>query len=359
MAWQVGARLHSFLHGLVRPSEAELVRQLWAELAGQFRWAGVDEEAGRKQLIQTIAEDVRHRLEVPAFHRQDYLIQAFVELLFDYEDLFVLPEVDWSRTRSIAELWEIREELTRQRGFLDHYNDVCQLLCAASATMLEPIYSACPTLLAEEDKTEGISVPTDLLRSLGNVGEVTQALLDVGLAEELEERSLLTRLRDRLERNLVAASGGNPADPASFNRAPKWPEQFDAKSPEHLVTTYLGGTPLIDLFDQELTFTIPARARFDSRSKRKVSPRATMTAPVEYSASIASRQFKTIASAFLRTSFLSAAASPPRFSSRANPIKTGRPRIRPRRARMSGFLTSLSVTGAPFRIFPFTTRWGR
>ena len=37
--------------------------------------------------------------------------------------------------------------------------------------------------------------------------------------------SLFTRLRDRLERNLVAASGGNRANPASFTRAPKLPSQ--------------------------------------------------------------------------------------------------------------------------------------
>ena len=263
MAWQVGARLHSLLHGLVRPSEAELVRQLWDELAGQFRQLGLGTADDRKHLTETIAEDVRHRLEVPTFHLQDYVIRAFVEILFDYEDLFVLPEVDWSRTRTIAELWEIREELTRQRGFIDRFDDVCQLLCAASAAMLEPIYAACPALLADEDETDGISVPTDLLRSLGNVGEVTQAILGIGFAEELQSQDLLTRLRDRLERNLVAASGGNPADPASFNRAPKMPEQFDAKSPDHLVSTYLGGTPLIELFDQKLSFTIPTRARFE------------------------------------------------------------------------------------------------
>ena len=75
-------------------------------------------------------------------------------------------------------------------------------------------------------------------------------MLGVAFDEELAERGLLTRLSDRLERNLVAASGGNPADPRSFSRAPKMPEQFDARSPEQLVSTYLGGTPLFDLFDQ-------------------------------------------------------------------------------------------------------------
>jgi hypothetical protein len=102
-----------------------------------------------------------------------------------------------------------------------------------------------------------------LPESIGNIGTVTQSILEVAFAEELSERGLLARLSDRLERNLIAASGGNPADPRGFNRAPKWPEQFDAKSPEQLVITYLGGTPLLPLFDQTLDFTIPTKARFE------------------------------------------------------------------------------------------------
>jgi hypothetical protein len=263
MVWRVGAHVHAFVHGLFRPSEAGQVRQLWQERARQFHSKGLGDAAGRKRLIEAIAADVRLSLSVPAFHRQDYLVRGFVQGLFDYEALFVLPEVDWSRTRTIAELWDIREELTRQRGFVDHFDEACDLIRAATAAFLEPLYSACPALLNAEDESDGISVPTDLLRSLGDVGAVTQEMLKVGFAEELSECGLLTRLRDRLERNLVAASGGNPADPGGFNRAPKWPEQFEARSPEHLVATFLGGTPLLELFDQELTFTIPTRTRFE------------------------------------------------------------------------------------------------
>jgi len=263
MVWRIGARVHAFVHGFFRPSETELVRQQWEEVADLFRQAGLEDASERNQLIGTIAENVRLRFSVPAFHEQDDLIQAFAARLFDYETLFLLPEVDWARERSIAELWDIREELTRQRGLIEDYDENCDLICAATGAFLEPIYSACPALLDGWEDQDGISIPTDLLRSLGDAGSVTQAMLGIGFAEELAERGLLTRLQDRLERNLVAASGGNPADPRGFNRAPKMPEQSDAKSPEQLVTTYLAGTPLLELLDQNLTFTIPTKARFE------------------------------------------------------------------------------------------------
>lgn len=263
MVWRVGARVHAFVHGLFRPSEAELIRQQWDELASLFRHGGIGEEDDRQRLIESIAADVIERLGIRAYHPQGRVIRTFVERLFAYEALFVLPTVDWSRERTIAEWWDIREELTRQRGFVAEFEANQDLLGSAFAAMLAPLFSACPALLHQSDHQGGISVPASLLRSIGDLGAVTQAMMGVAFAEELTERGLLARLSDRLERNLVAASGGNPVDPRGFNRAPKLPEQFDAKSPEHLVSTYLGGTPLLELFDQAPIFTIPTKARFE------------------------------------------------------------------------------------------------
>ena len=263
MVWRVGARVHALVHGLLKPTEAELVRQGWDELAGLFRQTGLSDPSDRARLIAVLEGGVTVRLGIPEDHEQADLIGALIERLFDYEGLFLLPEVDWGRERTIAELWDIREELTRQRGFVAQFEEACELLEIAFAALLEPIYAACPALLDEPEEVDGISVPTDLLRSIGDPGAVTQAMLGVAFAEELAERGLLARLADRLERNLVAASGGNPADPRSFSRAPKMPEQFDGRSPEHLVSTYLGGTPLFDLFDQAPAFTIPTKARFE------------------------------------------------------------------------------------------------
>ncbi len=263
MVWRVGARVHAFVHGLFKPGEAELVRQQWSEVASLFLQAGIADEADRNQLIAAIANDACARLDVPADHAQANVIHRLVERLFDYEDMFSLPEVDWNQTRTIAELWDIREELTRQRGLVADFNENCELLTATTTAMLEPLYASCPALLDEAEDIDGIIVPTMLLPSIGNLGTVTQSMLGVAHAEELAERGLLARLADRLERNLIAASGGNPADPRSFNRAPKLPEQFDAKLPEHLITTYLGGTPLLPLFNQMLDFTIPTKVRFE------------------------------------------------------------------------------------------------
>lgn len=263
MVWQVGARLHAFVHGLLRPSETELVRQGWTELANLFREAGLPDPTYRQHLIAVIADDVRQRLGVSGGHEQAKAIHAFVGRLLDYEGLFVIPAVDWGQKRTIAELWDIREEITRQRGFVSDFEANCELLTTAITALLQPLFAACPALREASEEGDGIRIPTDLLRNIGDLGTVTGTMLSIAFAEELAERGLFSRLSDRLERNLVVASGGNPADPRGFTRAPKLPEQFDAKSPEQLVSTYLGGTPLLSLFDQTLDFTIHTKSRFE------------------------------------------------------------------------------------------------
>ncbi len=263
MVWRVGARIHAFVHGLFKPSEAELVRVQYDALAEQFREIGVAEPAERDEYIRDLAREVATHFAIPRSHPQADLIHELTQRLFDYEEMLVLPTIDWTQPRTIAELWDIREELTRQRGFADNFEAVRYTLNDALIAMLEPLYRACPALLDDTNDDDGITVPTALLQSLGDIGQTTEQMFSVAFAEEVTALGLFTRLRDRLDRNLIAASGGNPANPATFTRAPKLPSQADAKDPAQLVSTYLGGTPLLPLFDQTLDFTIPPKTRFE------------------------------------------------------------------------------------------------
>ncbi|MEM1050640.1 MAG: type IV secretory system conjugative DNA transfer family protein [Pseudomonadota bacterium] len=255
---------HAFWGGLFRPSEKKLVQRQWHAVTAQLQARNIDTIKGRERLIASIATDVRFELfgNTP-MNGQDGIILNLVLQLFEYDELFVLPEINWERERTIAQLWEIREVLTRQQNLIDDFERHVELIQFVAGDLLRPIYQACPSLLDASDRADGISVPTDLLRSLGDIGEVTEEVLGVGLADELMQADLLLQLQSRLEYNLIAASGGNPNDPTSFKRAPKMPSQFDAKTPEVLVETYLGGTPLAALFDQELNFTIPTKSRFE------------------------------------------------------------------------------------------------
>lgn len=254
---------HSFWHSLFRPSEKQLVQQKWNEVSNSFEEAGITSVGGRDRLIASIASQAQHNLSASNSGQQKIVIQRLAEQLFQNDNLFLLPDIDWDRKQTVAELWEIREELTRQYDLVQNFDANVELLTLTVIAFLKPIYEACPALLENDLDDDGISVATDLLRSLGDIGEVAEAMLSIGLSDELIEGDQLPRLHTHLEYNLIAASGGNPADPASFKRAPKKPTQFDAKTPEHLIETYFGGTPLVHLFDQNLEFCIPTKSRFE------------------------------------------------------------------------------------------------
>jgi hypothetical protein len=263
VALHLAARLHAFTHGLFRPSDATQTRELYGRVAHLFKQHSVADSEARDELIDAIADAVLADLEISGDLDQSATVFYLTRQLFDYEGLFLLPAIDWSERRSVTQYWEIRNYLNVQRRLLENFDETRWRLRENLAGFVAPLLEAWPSPPAEDGETDGITVPTELLRSLGNVGAITEAMMDVVLREKASEDDILPRLRDRLECNVVAASGGNPADKHGFNRAPKLPTQFDAKNSALLVATYLGGTPLTTLFEQDLSFTIPTAARFE------------------------------------------------------------------------------------------------
>lgn len=262
MPLHLAARFHAFVHGLLRPSDEAETRALYARVQGLFAEHGIAEEEGREYLTVQLAETISRHFGMPDNHDQAIVIWQLVCRLFEYEKLFLLPKLDWSERRSVSEWWEIRDWLNLQRRMAEDFQESCNRFCVTLIALFEPLYAVWPSPLDETEPEDGITLPTELLRSLGNVGAVTEGMLRPIMADT-EEETLLPRLRYQLERNLVTASGGNPDDPRGFNRAPKLPSQFDPKDPAALVAAYLAETPLEKLFQQRLSFTIPTAARFE------------------------------------------------------------------------------------------------
>lgn len=262
MGFDLAERFHSWWHGLFRPTEATATHSRYVDVERHFAEFGIADHDGRIALVAVIAGVVCDRLSISFDHDLSSAVHKFVEALFDYDDLFVLPHVDdWNASRTIAQWWDIRDAINRQMELVGDFEAACANISEIVAGLLEPLCAACPVLLGAE-KVDGISVRTSVLHCIGNVGTVTESMIGAVLAEA-GTGSILLRLRACLARNLVGASGGNPNDVRGFGRAPKLPSQSDVKDPEQLVTRYLGGTPLLSLFKQTIDFTIPTGARFE------------------------------------------------------------------------------------------------
>ncbi len=258
MPLNIGPRLHAFTHSLFKSSDAVEAKELFDEVEQLFANRGVEQEAVAYSLLANLS-DV---FELPASDERHIRLLQTIMRIIDFEELFILPEIDWSEQRSISDYWAIRDYLARQKRFMLDFDATYELLREALFQWLQPIYDNCHEDPVTE-QPDGITVPSHLLHGFGNIGEVVEQMLGVLNDEDLIELNLFPRHTRNLNRNLIRASGGNPDDPKGFTRAPKLPSQADSKNPEQLVATYLDGTPLLDMFDQSIDFTIPTKARFE------------------------------------------------------------------------------------------------
>ncbi|MGB0747121.1 MAG: type IV secretory system conjugative DNA transfer family protein [Magnetospiraceae bacterium] len=263
MPLHFAARMHAFVNGLFGPDDVAETRALHDKASALFKKHDLASDEGREDFAVALGVEVLETYGLPRDHPQAEPVLRLVFRLLDYEGLFVLPRVDWSDRHSVSQLWEIRDRLNEQRRIVEDLGKTRELLRLAIVACLGPLYDAVPALLETHSDGNGISVPTDLVRNAANLGPVTERIMGVPFDDELERAGLFARHRWRLERNLIAASGGNPEDPKGFTRAAKLPGKSDIRDPMELMETYLGGTPIGDLFGQRMVFTIPTAARFE------------------------------------------------------------------------------------------------
>ena len=256
-------RMHAFVHGLFRSSDETETRELYARVKILFGRAGLDPTSSQLDVAETAASRAAEALGVPSGHPQLGVIRELAIDLLAAEGHFTLPDIDWAERRSITAWWELRDELNAQRPLLENFEQTADLITDALVFVFRPLLDGCLALLDTSPEPGGITVPTNLLHSHTDLPGAIEHCLQVGFDEDIKEAGLFPKLADRLERNLVAVSGGNPADPGSFTRQPKSPSQSDEKDPARLVQSYLAGTPLAAIFDQTVTYTIPPSVRFE------------------------------------------------------------------------------------------------
>lgn len=247
------ARLHAFVHGLFRPSDEVETRELYDRVSRLAHEHRVLDAAGRARLAKRIAE----LADVAAGNRD--IVEALAAHLIDDEKLFSLPVIDWGERRSVSKWWAIRDDLNRHRAALERFEAIVSLLAATLGGLVRTVRDGLPAEASEGD----VVVACPVVHTIPDLPARLDRMLALCFDEQLAEYDLLPRLRDRLERNLIAASGGDPGDPRGFTRQPKLPSQADARDPTELTLRYLGGTLIADLFGGEIMVPLPTEARFE------------------------------------------------------------------------------------------------
>lgn len=114
--------------------------------------------------------------------------------------------------------------------------------------------------VVEKDAAEALNIPIADILSAGN--DAVEELILPFYASSASDFGLFTALRDQLDRNICQVSE-LPFD-ARNRTSPKLilPSQFDGTSSE-AARLYLRNTPLNEVFNATVPFTIPAPARFE------------------------------------------------------------------------------------------------
>lgn len=263
MPLHLGPRFHAFVHGLFRPKDEVETRAIYETVVALLEQHGLAASGDRDHLLLRLAEAVAEELGISTEHVRFEALHHLVRRLFDYEQFFVLQDIDWGERRSTAKWWELRESLTVQKGYLSNFDENLDLIGLGLVELLRPLIEAAPGYTSEQASGDELTVSTKLIHTLGSPGEAFDTAIGVGFAKDLTEHGLFNRLRIQLERNVVAASGGNPGDPKSFFRAPTMPSKSSVTDPAALAETYFQSTPIADWLQQPVDFVVPTEARFE------------------------------------------------------------------------------------------------
>lgn len=183
----------------------------------------------------------------------DRLIEATAELAAEIP--FVMPKVP-ARRPSTIEMAEMRRQIEIIERLLTQ--DIDEFLGSWDRTMYGIVTSllhGVPRHMLEVRGDAGFEVR--LIDCLEDPAATIQAVLLFMQTAECR----LHVFQDRLKANVYAASG--ISDPEKSTKQVKRPLDQRHMNPQELARAYLGGTPLLEVFETPLPFSIPASSRFE------------------------------------------------------------------------------------------------
>ena len=263
MPLEIAQRIHAVINGMFRKSDKEETKEAFNSLISNYKTEGLNPKTATKQVARLAIQRAFAALGLERGHPiREKLIELAYELLAD-EDHFNVPQVDWTEPRSVTEWWLLRDEINAKRPLLKNFDKTLDLIVDLLVFIARPILEGYPSGVEAAHTLGSITVETDLLNAHTSLPEALEHCVHIAVDDDLIDADLFPRLRDRLTRNLIEASGGNPNEPAGFTRQAKWPTKSDETDPTKLRDLYLSGTVLKPLFDQTIQFTIPQSTRFE------------------------------------------------------------------------------------------------
>jgi hypothetical protein len=176
-----------------------------------------------------------------------------------FEGYYPLPQIDFTRELSLGEIWDETKLLRRCLLFYEtqkRQGEIKEVLVDYLKAIVKVGLPKLPSLDSGERWGE-----TPVLNMHLHPARAIECVLRATFRSP-EDDGRLSRLADTLMRSSLLASGINP-DGKDTDKLPKWPSDMTDKSPEELISLFLGSTPLSTFFSTRLPFTVPQRFRFE------------------------------------------------------------------------------------------------
>lgn len=183
--------------------------------------------------------------------------------------LFVCFESpDWQNRLGLEDALQVKRALARKRRFLNDPERLFETGCRTITLIFASLLEFLPEGLRHEpaDRTEASSSVTfgaDLVELMERPAAAIEGTVATLFDKEVREGDLFAEVRARLEHNLYAASGLDPASKAASEKQLTLPTEAKDKTPPELADLYLRETPFADFFAASLPFRVPQGARFE------------------------------------------------------------------------------------------------
>ena len=266
----------TWLKGLLKGSvanarlrrDAEKFEPTVRSVSEELRRLNLDRDEGIDRLAEMVAENILTSFDeqVSDVGKLSFChhLRNNIAQFFRYEKLFHMPEgLGGSDASKRSELWQSEAKLQRIYHLLSNFDQAIGDIAQMYRWFVSPLVEQFPQLLDSSPLSKGqLSFEVDAGSMMQDLPQAIERMVTLPFAPEFDELKHTNHIRERLEYNVVLASGGMPGDPDALRKA-KLPTQLHGKSGDELLSLYLEGTPFAMLFDIKVSISIPDSVRFE------------------------------------------------------------------------------------------------
>ncbi len=206
---------------------------------------------------EIIIEDVgKHMALPPEGPVRDALDRCLFKIVQLETTIFTCPEIDWNTAHlSMKEQVDLNRFLRAQEYFLANTDRVFDLFVHQAGNIYGAFVAYMTTAVAD-----GPSFTVPLLSVLKNPSALVDHFCGTLTGEAASEAGLFSTLGRRIYENACSESGVLPDEE---HKKPLISPLDSKLPPQEMAEAYLNGTPLLDLLQTPVPFSIPEAARFE------------------------------------------------------------------------------------------------